>query len=435
MKRFVGVAISLSLSLVGTQGGALAQEAGAPGITTTTSGDCVTSGTVGDWTIVCGDLGPGSGLMVVSPPVVEDTVPASIDPLPAPAPAPEPVPVAEPASDTSEAALSTETAVATETDRDADNYADALEAEAGLDPTTADTDADHVADGDEFNLYKTDPTIADTDGDGALDGEELFGRHTDPLLWEDVSAATTDEPAATSEPVAAAAPESASMAETTTPAETSEPVAAAPTSGDKEAAYAEGDTAPPPEVTTKDLDATYGDAAALGPGAASAAPGTMTGGSGASLLGPDGTYRVTESSPPIVNVSGETSGVSVVTAPDLETTPAALEPTGSTETVAPVASGEPLAADTAVATEADQDADNFDDASELAVGLDSNNPDTDADGVADGDEGPLYGTDPYAGDTDGDGLTDGDELFVAATDPLTGDTNGDGVGDGEAALA
>ena len=70
---------------------------------------------------------------------------------------------------------------------------------------TADTDADHVADGDEFNLYQTDPTIADTDGDGALDGEELFGRHTDPLLWDDGST-TGSEPAASSEPVGRTGP-------------------------------------------------------------------------------------------------------------------------------------------------------------------------------------------------------------------------------------
>jgi hypothetical protein len=191
MKRLITVALSLSLSLVGAQSVALAQLAGAPGIVSTANGDCVTSGSPGDWTITCGDLGPGSELMVVSPPVAVDTVPASTDLAPAPAPAPEPAPVAEPVSDTSGDAVTTETAVATETDRDADNYADALEAEAGLDPTRADTDADHVADGDEFNLYQTDPTVADTDGDGALDGEELFGSHTDPLLWDDVGTATS----------------------------------------------------------------------------------------------------------------------------------------------------------------------------------------------------------------------------------------------------
>jgi hypothetical protein len=116
---------------------------------------------------------------------------------PAPAPvaevAPEPAPVvAEPAPETAVA----ETAVATETDLDADNYADALEWDLGLDPNNADTDADGVADGDELNIYGTSPTLFDTDGDGASDGEELFGIFTDPLVWDDFSATSGNDEAA-----------------------------------------------------------------------------------------------------------------------------------------------------------------------------------------------------------------------------------------------
>jgi hypothetical protein len=72
-------------------------------------------------------------------------------------------------------------AVASATDQDADNAADELEPGLGLDPANADTDGDHVADGDEMNLYGTDPLNGDTDGDGVRDGEELFATHTDPL--------------------------------------------------------------------------------------------------------------------------------------------------------------------------------------------------------------------------------------------------------------
>ena len=145
------------------------------------------------------------------------------------------------------------------------------------------------------------------------------------------------------------------------------------------------------QASKEDLTATNGDAAALGTGNASSAPGTVTrnGVSGTSLLGPDGTYRVTETSPPIVNVP---SGTSVEIAP-----PAAPEPVAETtvdETSEPVAI------------------------------------DTDGDGVTDSDEVDLYGTDPNTWDTDGDGLSDGDELFVAGTDPFVWDTNGDGVSDG-----
>jgi hypothetical protein len=448
MKRFMIVGIGLSVSLAGAHGVVLAQEGITPAITTNANGDCVTYGTPGNWTISCGDLGPGSGLMVVTPPVTVDTAPLSTDVSPAPAPAPvsDPAPVADPPA-------TTETAVATELDQDADNYADALEPDAGLDPTTADTDADHVADGDELNLYSTNPTLADTDGDGALDGEELFGRHTDPLLWEDGS--TSSEPATSSEPVAESAPASAPV-ETSTAAETTEPVAADTAIGDKEAAYAEGNTAAPlPEGTTENLSATSGGAASMGTGDASAAPGTVTrdGKTTPSLPVPDpaGASSVTEAPPPVstskdvppvVNVSGETTGVSVVPAPGHELAPAAVtepttaaEPVEAVETTEPVEGAEPVAADIAVATASDQDADNIADAQEAELGLDASTPDTDADGVADGDEGTLYGTDPLAADTDGDGISDGNELFEARTDPLTAGTNGDGSEDGATAPA
>ena len=86
--------------------------------------------------------------------------------------------------------------------------------------------------------------------------------------------------------------------------------------------------------------------------------------------------------------------------------------------------------ETTAITGTDLDADNYVDALEVTVGLDPANPDTDGDGVADGDETPLYGTDPFSGDTDGDGLSDGDELFSASTDPLTWDTDGESADDG-----
>src|SRR5215212_8357424 len=59
----------------------------------------------------------------------------------------------------------------------------------------------------------------------------------------------------------------------------------------------------PPPGTTGDITATNGDAASLGPtGDASAAPGSVTGGSGTALLGPDGTYSVTDAPPSNVSV-------------------------------------------------------------------------------------------------------------------------------------
>src|SRR5215213_2180198 len=371
MKRRLIAAVSLSLAmgLGGMHSAALAQQTQAPVITGNVNGSCVMAPPVGnpganagDWTITCRDLDPGTGMTVIGPPFVEKG-PPPIDLAPVPAPASdsepvsvdEPAPVEEPAAETTVDAVETDTAVASETDLDADNYPDALELEVGLDPTNPDTDGDGVADGDEVNLYGTDPFTWDTDGDGVSDGGELFDLRTDPLVWNDFAVDGAE-----------AAPE--------------EQVAAA--EAPAVAGEIPGDSAALAQATKEDLTATNGDAAALGTGNASSAPGTVTrnGVSGTSLLGPDGTYRVTETSPPIVNVP---SGTSVEIAP-----PAAPEPVAETtvdETSEPVAI------------------------------------DTDGDGVTDSDEVDLYGTDPNTWDTDGDGLSDGGVEAVADVDPLLAD--------------
>jgi hypothetical protein len=373
MTRWIIVTISLGAILAGSSGVAVAQGNAAPVIHSNASATCVVAPTgnplganSGDWTISCGDIGPGSGLTVIGPPVVE-SAPLDVAPGPAVAPAP----VAAPAPET------TEEAAATGTDLDADNFADALEWDAGLDPSNPDSDGDGVADGDEAPIYGTDPRAWDTDGDGRSDGEEIFATHTDPLVWTDATteANTLDQ-----------------QQEATGPAPSIQP---------------QSDATSLPQTLTDDVTATNGDAAALGTGAASAAPGRVTRGdvSESSVLGPDGTYSVTETSPPDVTV-GESGDV----APAPEPAPESIE-TG--ERV------EPVVADTTTAAATDLDADNYADEQELAIGLDPNNPDTDGDGVADGDEITIYGTDAFSWDTDGDGVSDGEELFAALTDPLT----------------
>jgi uncharacterized protein (DUF2164 family) len=57
--------------------------------------------------------------------------------------------------------------------------------------------------------------------------------------------------------------------------------------------------------------------------------------------------------------------------------------------------------------------------------------DSDGDGLSDGDEVNIYGTDPLLDDSDADGLSDGDEVNVEFTDPLLDDSDGDGLSDGE----
>jgi hypothetical protein len=149
------------------------------------------------------------------------------------------------------------------------------------------------------------------------------------------------------------------------------------------------------QETNEDLSATDGNASAVGPGNASAAPGMVTRDgvasvSGTSLLGPDGTYRVTEDSPPTVNA-----------------------PSGTDVEIVPAADRAPV-----VETPVEE------------IGPESPAPDTDGDGISDDYEINVYATDPGVWDTDGDGLSDGDELIVTGTDPFVWDTNGDGISDG-----
>jgi len=58
------------------------------------------------------------------------------------------------------------------------------------------------------------------------------------------------------------------------------------------------------------------------------------------------------------------------------------------------------------------------------------NPDTDGDGLKDGEEVTTYKTDPIKTDTDSDGLTDGDEVLNYKTEPIVKDTDSDKLADG-----
>jgi hypothetical protein len=66
--------------------------------------------------------------------------------------------------------------------------------------------------------------------------------------------------------------------------------------------------------------------------------------------------------------------------------------------------------------------------SKKALNTNSSLDDTDEDGLTDGVEVHLTGTDPLVDDTDSDGLHDGDEIMLG-TEPLVEDTDGDGWAD------
>ena len=387
MKRLIIAAVSLSFSLGGFGAVATAQDKGGDSVITDASGASVTS-TAGlnpvasgeGSTIVYGDINTGGeGRTVIAPPTVIQNGGA---PPPGIAPAPEPAPVAEAAPEEVIDTSGADAAVATGTDLDGDNYPDALEYDLGLDPNNIDTDGDGVADGDELNIYGSDPTVYDSDGDGVSDGSELFDSRTDPLVWDDFSTETTE----------IAAQQAA--------------VVPRPTASIGSVELA--------QKTKEILTADDGNAAALGTGNASAAPGSVTK-SGLSILSPDGTYNVSETSPPVISV-GEAGDfapapVEVVAEPAPE---AVAEPAPEAVPV------DTTSAEAAIASD-DADGDNYPDALEYDLGLDPANIDTDGDGVADGDELNIYGTDPTVYDGDGDGVSDGGELFDSRTDPLVWD--------------
>ena len=68
----------------------------------------------------------------------------------------------------------------------------------------------------------------------------------------------------------------------------------------------------------------------------------------------------------------------------------------------------------------DKDFDNLTDEDELKYGTDPGRPDTDGDGMLDGDEAQIFKTNPLKADTDGDGIKDGTEIRRGA-DPLKKD--------------
>ena len=79
----------------------------------------------------------------------------------------------------------------------------------------------------------------------------------------------------------------------------------------------------------------------------------------------------------------------------------------------------------------DKDNDGIGKCDEVKIGTDPKNPDTDGDGLNDGEEYLTIKTDPLKVDTDGEGLSDFEEVKTTMTNPLLADTDGDGLNDAE----
>ena len=80
---------------------------------------------------------------------------------------------------------------------------------------------------------------------------------------------------------------------------------------------------------------------------------------------------------------------------------------------------------------ADPDGDGLTNDLEEQYGTDPNNPDTDNDGLNDGEEVNNYKTSPVDYDTDGDGLGDGEEVKSYGTNPKHIDSDDNGLNKAE----
>lgn len=89
---------------------------------------------------------------------------------------------------------------------------------------------------------------------------------------------------------------------------------------------------------------------------------------------------------------------------------------------------ETVAAQTAIA-QGDSDGDGLSNERERGLGTSPTDPDTDDDGLTDGQEVTSRGTNPLHWDTDNDNVSDGDEV-QRGMNPLNADTDGDGIADG-----
>jgi uncharacterized protein (TIGR03382 family) len=338
-------------------------------------------------------------------------------------------------------------------DTDGDGLSDGEERDLyGTDPLNPDTDGDGLSDGDEATLWDTDPLNPDTDGEGLSDGEEALVTGTDPLRPDTDNDGLTDaEEVVGADGLPGTGDETdpndadtddggvidgVEVDQGTDPNDPSDDVpSGVDTDGDGLTDDEEAAIGTDPNNPDTDGDGLTDGEEVLTVGTDPLNPDTDGDGLG------DG-REVDEVGTDPVDPDTDDDGLS-----DLEELegPDGVEGTGD-ET-------DPL--------DADSDDDGLSDGEERALyGTDPNDADTDDGGVNDGDEvdrgtdpldgsddlppdevdtdgdglfdfqEPGFGTDPFDPDSDNDGVNDGDEVTVTGTDPNDPDSDDDGLTDG-----
>lgn len=274
-------------------------------------------------------------------------------------------------------------------DSDYDSLTDAEELALGTDPFYPDSDFDLLNDGAEIKIHNTDPLLSDTDGGGIGDGDEVL-RGLDPLDFTDDILFDWDADGLT----------------------------------DRE----ENDLGTNPFFYDTDFDsASDGDEVKIYKtdplNYDTDAGGTRDGIEIAQGLNPldpaDDLFMDTD-------LDGLTDAEELALGTSINNPDSDYDEISDGNEVK-VHLTNPLSTDT--------DGGGSTDGLEIAQGLNPLDPgddqlvDSDLDGLNDTDENSR-GTDPYNPDSDADGLLDGDEVNVHGTDPLLRDTDGGNTGDG-----
>ncbi|MEA2583080.1 MAG: hypothetical protein QOF33_1165 [Thermomicrobiales bacterium] len=321
---------------------------------------------------------PGSGGMTQPPAatVTPTMTPSATETTPA---SPEASPSASATSDTDTGSLSASPSVTLDTD--GDGLTDDEEDAVGTDPTKPDTDGDGLPDANEVKQHGTDPKNPDTDNDGHNDHDEV-NADTDPKDPASVPGGVS------ASPVAIAAPDR------------------------------DGDGLPDDQEVVHGSNPDNPDS------------------DGDGLL--DGDEVALYGSSP---TNGDTDGDGYldgeeVSAGSKPNDPASFPDNGSDTDGDGLTDSQEAELGTDP-NNSDSDFDGYTDSEEAGAGANPNDPasfpgntavDSDSDGLSDDDEAGR-GTDPNNPDSDGDGLSDGQEVQGFLTNPLEVDSDFDGADD------